>query len=87
MLPSVRPRHTPLDRLAVMTDGIERLALDFAAFVPHSPFFEGVSKPVAASGIGGADSDLSRKLAAYLASDAVNARTDDDKTLILAVTP
>lgn len=73
-----------LDRLAVLTDGIERLALDFARGVPHAPFFEGVSRPVAESVAEGVDCDLSRKLGAYLASDAVNQRTDDDKTLILA---
>ncbi len=73
-----------VDRIAVMTDGIERLALDLAGGVPHSPFFEGISDPVARSAITGRDGVLSRKLAQYLSSDAINARTDDDKTLIVA---
>jgi hypothetical protein len=78
-------RHgSPLDRLAVFTDGIERLALDFTANIPHTPFFAGVSEPVAKSPAKGCDVALSAKLGEYLASDAVNARTDDDKTLILA---
>ena len=78
-------RHgSSLDRLAVFTDGIERLALDFKTNLPHAPFFAGVSEPVAKSPARGCDVALSAKLGAYLASDAVNARTDDDKTLILA---
>lgn len=73
-----------LDRIAVMTDGIERLALDLAGGVPHGPFFQGISEPVATSLIAGRDGPLSRKLAQYLSSDAINTRTDDDKTLIVA---
>lgn len=72
------------DRIALMTDGIERLALDLAGGVPHAPFFQGISEPVARSAITGRDGPLSRKLAQYLSSDAINARTDDDKTLIVA---
>lgn len=78
-------RHEwPVDRLAVFTDGIERLALDFTANRPHTPFFAGVSAPVAKSPAEGCDVPLSEMLGTYLASDAFNARTDDDKTLILA---
>ena len=78
-------RHeSPVDRLAVFTDGIERLALDFTTNLPHAPFFVGVSEPVAKSSAKGWDVTLSAKLGAYLASDAINERTDDDKTLILA---
>lgn len=78
-------RHkSPVDRLAVFTDGIERLALDFTTNLPHPPFFNGVSEPVAKSPAKGCDVALSAMLGAYLASDAINARTDDDKTLILA---
>ncbi|NIJ28186.1 hypothetical protein FHT00_000114 [Sphingomonas insulae] len=73
-----------LDRIAVMTDGIERLALDLAGGAPHRPFFQGISEPVAKSAVAGRDGALSRKLAQYLSSDAINARTDDDKTLIVA---
>lgn len=78
-------RHeSPVDRLAVFTDGIERLALDFTTNLPHTPFFVGVSEPVAKSPAKGCDVALSAMLGAYLVSDAINARTDDDKTLILA---
>lgn len=77
-------RDFPLDRLALLTDGIERLALDFVGRVPHRPFFDGLFKAVSANGSVGANRPLSRQLAAFLDSDSVSARTDDDKTLILA---
>lgn len=74
----------PIDRLALMTDGLERLALDFVGGTPHQPFFHGVFGTISAGQITGPDRILSRRLAAFLDSDSVNARTDDDKTLILA---
>ncbi|WP_137787493.1 PP2C family serine/threonine-protein phosphatase [Sphingomonas sp. 3P27F8] len=76
--------HCPIDRLALLTDGLERLALDFAASASHRPFFDGLFSAVAASNTVGADRSLSHKLAAWLDSADVNSRTDDDKTLILA---
>ena len=76
--------NTPIDRLAIFTDGIERLALDFSTNLPHQPFFAGVSAPVAKSDAKGRDAALCWQLGAYLSSEPVNARTDDDKTLILA---
>lgn len=78
-------RHDdPIDRLAVMTDGLERLALDFRTCVPHAAFLEPMVAPLTGRGIGGHDRELSRALAVYLAGDRVNERTDDDKTLVLA---
>ena len=73
-----------IDRLAVLTDGVERLALCFADKTPHQPFFNGMFGPVAASVAPGCDRNLSDQLATFLSSDSVNARTDDDKTLVLA---
>jgi hypothetical protein len=70
--------------LVAFTDGLERLALDFGATKAHSPFFQGILGPVAASEKAGRDDKLCRALASYLESDAVNARTDDDKTLLVA---
>lgn len=80
----VSRRMSPIDRLAIFTDGIERLALDFATNQPHTPFFSAISEPVAFSGAAGCDIGLSHQLGSYLSGDAVNSRTDDDKTLILA---
>jgi len=78
-------RHDhPIDRLAVMTDGLERLALDFRAGAPYSAFLEPMLAPLAARGVGGDDRYLSKALGSYLAGERVNERTDDDKTLVLA---
>lgn len=74
----------PIDRVAVFTDGIERLALDFASGNAHMPFFAGVTEPVARAVTDGWNVPLSAKLGEYLDGQAINARTDDDKTLILA---
>ncbi|WP_129780363.1 PP2C family serine/threonine-protein phosphatase [Peristeroidobacter soli] len=74
----------PIHELAVFTDGIESLVLQYATNTVHSPWFNQMIPPVRALAQGGFDDPLSRKLAAYLASEAVCARTDDDKTLLLA---
>ena len=81
----IRRHERPVSALVAFTDGIERLALDFASNKPHSPFFHGIVAPVLRSVAVGRDALLSRQLSAYLDSTAVNARTDDDKTLLVAV--
>ncbi len=81
---AIQRRSTAISALVAFTDGLERLALDFAAIKPHVPFFEGVLGPVLQSSVMGRDAKLSHQLARYLDSPAVNARTDDDKTLLVA---
>lgn len=83
---ALRVATTPgeINRLVVFTDGIERLALDLGAHAPHAPFFDSVARPLGDCTDVGRSSPLSTALAALLDSDSVNARTDDDKTLILA---
>jgi serine/threonine protein phosphatase PrpC len=67
--------------VAVLTDGIERLALRFDALMPHLPFF----KPLFAALRGATDVEaLTRDLGRFLESDSIKHKTDDDKTLILA---
>jgi hypothetical protein len=87
--PQVRMRVTRQERnfdaLAIFSDGIERLALSFSKTEPHGPFFDSMFRAVGASKAKGCDLDLSRKLAGFLDSPAINSRTDDDKSLILAV--
>jgi hypothetical protein len=67
--------------LALFTDGLQRLALDYRTQTAHRPFFEPMYRRLreAAS----AD-ELQPALEQYLNSAAINQRTDDDKTLILA---
>lgn len=73
------------EAIVAFTDGLERLVLDFAQIKPHAKFFDSIVAPVASSTSEGRDAKLSEQLGQYLDSDAVNARTDDDKTLIIAV--
>ncbi len=73
-----------IDRIAAMTDGLERLALDFATTRAHAAFMEPMAAPLAARGVGGLDAELSCALRTYLGSERVNEHTDDDKTLLLA---
>ena len=77
--------ETPIDALAVFTDGIERIALNYATDRAHEPFFKGIILPLAKIEQPGRDSDLSAKLRSYLDSPKVLERTDDDKTLMLAI--
>ena len=74
----------PIDALAVFTDGIERLALDFSERQPHRPFFDAMIQPVTGADGFGRNKLLSSGLQRFLDSDRVNERTDDDKTLVLA---
>jgi hypothetical protein len=85
--PQMVLEHYRLNYAAVVafTDGMERLVLDFAQRKPHAKFFDGIAAPVFASGLSGRDKKLSAQLGRYLDSDAVNARSDDDKTLVIAV--
>ena len=72
----------PTDELAVTTDGLQRLALDFAARTPHAAFF----RPLFDALRSAADPEaLVEPFRAFLDSPRVNARTDDDKTLVVAV--
>jgi hypothetical protein len=71
--------------VSVFSDGLERLALDLAAKQPFAPFFDSIISPVAGSALIGKDIDLSSKLDSFLGSDGINRRSDDDKTLVLAV--
>jgi hypothetical protein len=77
--------ETAVDVVTVFSDGIERLVLDFASQSAPAPFFDGMMKPFASSSVAGRDNRLSASLKRYLDSKRVNERTDDDKSLILAV--
>ena len=74
----------PADAVAVFTDGIERLTLNFAEERPHAPFFDAMFQPVFRSEVAGNNRPLATSLGRYLNGAAVNERTDDDKTLVLA---
>lgn len=71
-----------VDELAMFSDGIERLALRFSDRSVHSPFLKPLFATVSEAGN---HSVLQGALLKFLDSDAINERTDDDKTLLLAV--
>jgi len=74
----------PVRRIALFSDGLERLVLDFKHRAAHGPFFDSIfSRLGPRIGLGHA-ADVSQDLAALLASEKVNARTDDDKSLLCA---
>lgn len=71
-------------KVAAFTDGIQRLALNLATNTPHEPFFvpffNGMAKATAEQ-----EDQLQGLLVKFLGSQPVNERTDDDKTLVLAL--
>jgi hypothetical protein len=72
-----------VNEVALFTDGIQSLVLDYRTKSAHSPFFAALFawlRPHA----DGYSGKLSDSLAEFLNAEKVNARTDDDKTLILA---
>jgi serine/threonine protein phosphatase PrpC len=78
----VQVLHYPVRALAVLSDGLMRLAMQMPSNQPHVPFFKplfafaaSVKDPEAASG----------QLASFLSSERVSARTEDDKSLVLAI--
>jgi hypothetical protein len=71
-----------LSEIAILTDGLQRVALDFGARTPHQPFFRPLFNILqTVTNIG----SLSQPFLAFLDSPRINERTDDDKTLVLAV--
>lgn len=76
----VSVERVAIREVAIISDGLQMLALNYAQKAVHSPFF----LPMFASLREKDRDDLIVPLRQFLNSAAVNARTDDDKTLILA---
>jgi hypothetical protein len=68
---------------ALLTDGLQTVALNYQQRTAHEPFFKGLFAPLR-TGEAGCSRELSESLAAFLGSPRVNEKTDDDKTLVLA---
>ena len=75
---AIQPAAT---EVAILSDGLQMLALKIADKTVHSPFFLPMFKALRSAAD---ESALAGPLRTFLDSPAVNARTDDDKTLILA---
>jgi hypothetical protein len=72
----------PIAEVAALTDGLQRVALDFAAHSAYPAFF----RPLFNELWSATDTEsLNEPFRKFLDSDRVNERTDDDKTLVLAV--
>lgn len=74
----------PAQQIAMFSDGLERLVLDFRDRSAHAPFFDSIFARMCPRIGVGYSADISEALATLLASDRVNARTDDDKSLLCA---
>ncbi len=72
----------PVREVALLTDGLQRLALSYADRSVHAPFFTPMFQALLAAE---APDLLGPELERFLDSPAVNQRTDDDKTLVLAM--
>jgi hypothetical protein len=74
----------PVTELALFSDGLERLILDETTRSVHAPalrpIFDWFHTAEAADA-----AERSRALTAYLDSDHINHRTDDDKSLVVAI--
>lgn len=72
-----------VDEIALFTDGLQRLALDLAGHGAHDAFFAPMFTTLRRQHDYDAN-EAGAALARFLASPRVNARTDDDRSLILA---
>jgi hypothetical protein len=70
--------------IALLSDGLQRLALDYGTKAPHQAFFNGFFPSIRNLAVEKLAS-MNEQLAQYLNSPKINQRTDDDKTLVLAV--
>lgn len=68
---------------ALLTDGLQAIALNYQQRTAHDPFFKGLFVPLRTAEEG-CSRELSESLAVFLSSPRVNEKTDDDKTLVLA---
>lgn len=75
--------NAAINEIALFSDGLQHLALSYDSKTPHSPFFEPMFAILRNRKETNCD-DLDQQLMHFLKSDSINARTDDDKTLVLA---
>jgi serine/threonine protein phosphatase PrpC len=67
--------------IAMLSDGLQMLALEMSGGKPHAPFFFPMFKFVANVTD---ERDAQEQLVAFLRSERISTRTDDDLTLLLA---
>ncbi|MCB1824746.1 MAG: protein phosphatase 2C domain-containing protein [Candidatus Competibacteraceae bacterium] len=74
----------PIVEIALLTDGLQRLALHYRTRQAHQPFFRPLFQRLREHPEPGCPTVLVTALERLLAGPAINQRTHDDKTLILA---
>jgi hypothetical protein len=70
------------NRVAVMTDGLQRLALDFTNRSAFEGFFNPLFKALESCE---SPEQLANPFREFLNSDRINQRTDDDKSIVLSI--
>jgi hypothetical protein len=74
----------PIAEIALLTDGLQPLALHYQNRQAHAPFFRPLFQRLRAVPEPGCPADLMSALERFLDAPPLNQRTHDDKTLILA---
>jgi hypothetical protein len=74
-------RQCRVNEIALFTDGLQPLVLDYSQKSAHAPFFTQMFKTLKEGDL----NELHVPFSQFLDSERVNTRSDDDKTLILAV--
>jgi Protein phosphatase 2C len=74
--------HGAISHFALLTDGLQLLALDMPSAEPHPPFFAPLFRFITQDELDAAEAQI--QLENFLNSDRVSQRTDDDLTLLLA---
>jgi hypothetical protein len=77
-----QPFDQATDEVALFSDGLQMLALNYTLSSVHEPFFAPMFGKLRAEPPG--ESSLNAALEDFLNSAPINSRTDDDKTLLLA---
>lgn len=80
----VQVLNEKIDEIALFTDGLQMLALNYEQQLVHQPFFNALFPSLRMADTEEKIAILNRRLEEYLDSNAINTRTDDDKTLLLA---
>jgi hypothetical protein len=73
-----------VDRIALFTDGIEQIVLDFRSQTVNPPYLRPIFEWLAKTELPQKEGP-STSLVAFLTSPIINSRTDDDKTLVMAI--
>jgi hypothetical protein len=74
--------YEPIEEVAALTDGLQRLALNFSARTAHLAFFQPLFNTLRTATN---PEFLVEPFRSFLDSREVNGRTDDDKTLVRAI--